>query len=440
MPRIAKVGHVVEYAKPDGSILRARIELRPEGTYALDLRKYKRGRPTLKPPGSSSGTTDLKEARRLAINELAALAGGQPVGTPAVIAGPQTQLREYLDRKLRNGEMTQHTADQAWTCVRRCWKILHEKFGVMQWTEVQRRHIGELEKLLYESRGPDADRLSRNTVVKHFNYLKGFYRHIVDAGLMEGSPVHRHSAIPKRDLSFESDWLEPWELGLLLEVSFAARDSYGPRACMAWPEILSCEAYMGPREREILGLEVRDLSLTGGVHGAGTIHIRPNQWRRLKDNEKCQRIFSLWPAHGRIMAAYMKRVNPPRGGLLFPNPEGQMWRDLRESMARDLKAAGVTKHITDHALRHSYITARSRMYTQVVRGGEIEVVPVHLQTIMNEVGHVAASTTTKIYTHASMNPVPGWTELDYAVALAEYRQAQAPAKTRKRKVKKKKAA
>ncbi len=47
MPRIAKKGHVIEYKKEDGSILRARIEQRPEGTYALDLRAFLRISPKM---------------------------------------------------------------------------------------------------------------------------------------------------------------------------------------------------------------------------------------------------------------------------------------------------------------------------------------------------------------------------------------------------------
>src|SRR5581483_6510312 len=101
MPRTAHSSMIVEHTKQDGSIVRARLELRPEGTYAIDLRKFHRGRPTLKPEGSLRGTKDLKEAKELALRELRAIAGGMTGGTRAAILGPQSQLFAYLDAKVR---------------------------------------------------------------------------------------------------------------------------------------------------------------------------------------------------------------------------------------------------------------------------------------------------------------------------------------------------
>lgn len=411
---------VVELVRNDSSILRARLEKRNEGTYAIDLRAWGRGRPTLKPTGSLVGTKDLREAKELARRELAAVAGGLAGGTPIAARTPMEQVEAYIRRKRSQKKMTQHTAASAYTCIARCWAILNELFGVARWAEVDREHIGPLVDALTE-RTFDGRRLKQNTILKHCNYTKGFFRHAVDERIVKASPMHDHTAIPQRDKSFVRPWLEPWEMGLLLETSFKLRAGYPHNACQEWPEILATEMYTGAREDEVLGLAVAQVSFTGGDRGAGTIDFKDNRWRKLK-NPQSARTFSMWPAHAKILRAYMQRARPPRDGLLFPNGRGKMWADLRESMARDLKAAGITKAITDHSMRHSYISARSRMYVRHVEGKRIVERAVHHKDISLEVGHGSERMVREIYDHDSQHPVEGWVDLDYATALGVFRK------------------
>lgn len=421
MPRTADPDMIIEYTKSDGSILRARLEERQEGTFALDLRPLGRGRPTLKPPGSSVGTKELAVAKQLARQELIAIGEGQATGTPAALAGPLTQAGEYLKVRISGGYLSEDTAARAFTAISRCWTILHEVTGATRWSAIRRDQIAPLTTEL-TNRTFGGVHLSTNTRLNHLNYLKGLYRYLVDTNVVTVSPIHGHSAVPRRDKSFVRKWLEPWEMGLLLETSFGLRaKGYQHNACAAWPEILATECYTGAREDEVLGLTVADLRLGPfGDHSAGTLEIRPNSWRGLK-NPDSARVFSLWPAHAKILMAYVRRENPPKDGLLFPGPDGQMWVKLDWSMARDMKAAGIKKTITDHSMRHSYITARARQYKEVARRGKIVLVPMHYTDIQLEVGHNSAAMR-DVYEHASHHPVEGWTTLDYRAALAEYRK------------------
>lgn len=429
MPRKVSPNMVVEYENDDGMILRARIERRPEGTYAIDLRKWKKGRPTLKQPGAATGVTDEASARRLARVELERLAGGTGVSTHAATGAPLTEVADYVQRKLRDGRMVDSTAEQAEKAIARCWFILRRECGLSDWSEYDRDHTPVLVDGLYKvtHRGKP---LKRNSVLKHLNYLKGFVRHMEDRKRITTNPVHRHTAIPAHDDSFVRDWLTPAQMGLLLETSFGLRPSYPHNACHAWPEILATECYTGAREDEVLGLEMADLRLgTGGERGYGTLRFDHNRWRRIKNTDSV-RTFSLWEAHAELLDRYLTRTQTSRHGLLFPNKHGVMWSELRESMARDMASAGIEKHITDHSLRHSYISARSRMYREIVRGGQVTLVPVHLKDIIREVGHGSERMAREVYDHDSDSPVEGWTVLDYTAALAEERAAR-PARVKR---------
>lgn len=423
MPRTAPTDQTIEYARPDGSILRARLERREGGVWAVDLRPFGGGRPTLKPAGSRAGTKDETEARQLALAELRAIAGGMVAGTQAAVSGPVKQVELYLQRRVALRKMTEATAASAYHSIVTCWDILQQRYGVLKWSQVQRQHIGDLVAALgqHTYRGKA---LAPNTVLRYLNYTKGFLSWALDEGIVQASPIHRHKEIPSRDTSYKRPWLEAWQVGALLEASFAGRDEYKHNACRAWPEILATGAYTGARETEVLGLAMSELKFTGGERGFGTLRFQHNRWRRLK-NDKSERVFSLWPAHAAILKAYVAREKPPEDGLLFPGPDGHMWKELRHAMDRDIEAAKITTAITDHGLRHSYVSCRSRMYKEIVRGGQIVVVPVHLKDIIREVGHASERMAREVYDHDSLDPVEGWTDLDYAAALRERRKGLA---------------
>lgn len=417
---------MVEFRKPDGSVLSATLEPRKkEGTWALDLRSpFKRGRPTMKRPGERHGVKSLAEARELAVLELRNIAAGTGAITPAAARKPEDMVMEYLTRRVASGRMRVETAAKAQPAILGVWEILRDQLGLTSWSQFGTEHAGPLGDIMLK-RTYRGKKTKRNTVVNHINYTKGFVKHLVTSKVLSTSPLHDNDELPQREEPEAGDWLEPWEMGLLLETSFdiRARGEYPHNACHAWPEILATQAYTGAREREILGLATRDVKLTGGDHGAGTIRLVASTHRRLK-NTPSDRTVHLWPAHRDILRSYIAREKPPADGLFFPGRDGGMWGELRGSMSRDLKASGLKHHITDHRMRHSALTARSRMYVEVVRGGRVELAPVHLSDLIREFGHASERMARAVYIHASEHRVPGWTVLDYAAALEEHRRAE----------------
>lgn len=79
----------------------------------------------------------------------------------------------------------------------------------------------------------------------------------------------------------------------------------------------------GGRSREVLGLEVSDVSFD-----RKTVTFRPNEFRRIKTKAR-HRTVPLWPQLEEILQEYVFGGSGPRAaGLLFPSPRtGGLIRD-----------------------------------------------------------------------------------------------------------------
>jgi len=98
--RASKRNSVVTYTRKDGSILRAKLEPRPEGTYAIDLRAFHRGRPTLKAPGDLRGTKILGEAKQYEIIEYLGANPLPALVTPGAAVTRERQSRGWSKKRL----------------------------------------------------------------------------------------------------------------------------------------------------------------------------------------------------------------------------------------------------------------------------------------------------------------------------------------------------
>ncbi len=130
-------------------------------------------------------------------------------------------------------------------------------------------------------------------------------------------------------------------------------------------------------------MEVGDLDFE-----EGRVRFRHNRWRRLKKENHVRHV-PLWPDLRRTLERYMERRGPVQ--LLFPNPHGEMYSDLRGSLGRCLKAADIDKRVTLHTLRHTYAATR----LQTLDHGH----PISAFTVMRELGHRSLTLIEKTYGH-----------------------------------------
>lgn len=440
----------VTYKPPGGEPVTVVLSYnRKNNTWQLNLRRFGRGRPSVKEHGEGVGVSDLKRAKELALKELEKLVHSEaPPVVNRNVSEPIRQIDEYLESRVGIKEMTESTAAHTRAPLVRIWTYFHTMKGYRRWRQCDTPDVAPLVTWLLaqpsgrKNKDGSPAKLSKSTVNHYCAYLKGFITYAQEQKWVSGSFIHRSKSVPSGGSGYVRDWLEPHEMGLLLRASRARMTGgeHGHRRCRHWFYILATEAYTGARETEVLGLMVKDLRLDkGGKHGAGTIHIRPHPHRRLK-NAKSARLFSLWPAHAAMLREYLDEFKPSPNGLLFPKPwmpqlsgpqlAEAMWGNLRAQMANDLAAAATLaakldvpwagKTITDHSLRHSYISCRSRMYERRTINGRETYVKVSDKDIIMEVGHASERMTREVYTHASEMEDPDITVVDYDYFLGRY--------------------
>jgi len=147
---------------------------------------------------------------------------------------------------------------------------------------------------------------------------------------------------------------------------------------------------MGGRKSEILGLEIEDLDFDAvfvlGIKGS--IAIRPNRWRRLK-NRGSARTVPMWPELRVILKSF---VGERDRGLLFPADTGGVRKDLRKALDRIGSMAGFPAgYVRTKAFRHTY----GSMRIQTVDAGE----PVAIYTVSRELGHRDTKMVEQTYGH-----------------------------------------
>ncbi|MGH2611367.1 MAG: tyrosine-type recombinase/integrase, partial [Tepidiformaceae bacterium] len=145
----------------------------------------------------------------------------------------------------------------------------------------------------------------------------------------------------------------------------------------------------GGRQKEVLGLEVEDVSFD-----RKTITFRPNQWRRLK-TATSHRSVPLWPQLEESLREYVFGAAAPPGRLLFPSfRTGQeaMLTDFRKHLDAVAERAGWKPgEIRSKMFRHTYCAARLQTLD---RGA-----PVSEFTVARELGHGGEAMVRRVYGH-----------------------------------------
>jgi integrase/recombinase XerD len=214
--------------------------------------------------------------------------------------------------------------------------------------------------------------LSPRSVARHLSALKAFHRFLVDEDLLKEDPASDIAA-PKQAKKLPQ-WLSVAETERLL----AAPDESTPR---------------GLRDRAMLelmyasGLRVSELCALG----LGDLKQDPGLLRVLGKGSK-ERLVPVGEVALRKVVHYLAAARPALVGarssrFLFVGPKGArlsratFWRLIK----RHALAAGITRKVSPHQLRHSFAT-------HLIEGGA------DLRSVQAMLGHADIGTT-QVYTH-----------------------------------------
>lgn len=216
--------------------------------------------------------------------------------------------------------------------------------------------------------------LSPRSVARHLSAIRQYHRFLVREGLAAEDPTsHLEAPRPWRRLP---GVLSSEEVSRLL----AAGETTTPRG-LRDRAMLELMYASGLRVSELVGLRLADLDLTVGIV------------RVLGKGDK-ERLVPLGEVAAESLRAYLTRGRPElerrrASPHLFLGRHGRCLtrQTFWQLMKRQAAAAGITKRVTPHSLRHSFATHL------VERGADLRSVQLML-------GHADISTT-QIYTHLS---------------------------------------
>ena len=234
--------------------------------------------------------------------------------------GPARSIRRWrLSGPTRKSYATDLRQYFAW-----CAQVGLEVFAA------RRPHI-ELWARAMEDRG-----LARATIGRRLSTIAGFYRFAVIDGVIEHSPAE-HVRRPKIDTESTTLGLDRMELGAFIAQGAAAGATDHALACLL--------GLLGLRVSEALNIDIEHLALKRG-HRTVTV---------LGKGSKLA-VIPLPPKVGRAVdLAAGERSSGPL--LLGASGERLNPQAATRIVRRLAKRAGVTKHISPHSLRHSFITA-----------------------------------------------------------------------------------
>lgn len=142
--------------------------------------------------------------------------------------------------------------------------------------------------------------------------------------------------------------------------------------------------------------EAADLKVGDIDRGCGVIHVRHGKGDKERLVKLGDRLYEMLRAHWQTVRMADPRAEPlSQNSFLFTSRAGVRvcFSTLRSALELAVRAAGISKRVTAHTMRHSYAT------TQLESGTDIRVVQAQL-------GHVDISST-QIYTRVSTSLIRG---------------------------------
>jgi integrase len=237
------------------------------------------------------------------------------------------------------------------------------------------------------------------TVRHHLNTLSNLYRR-AQSELRVPPGFNPVAAMMDKPMGQpgEAAWLEVHEAALLLEAARRYAEGRAGALPLIYP-LLATYLLTGGRTREVLGLEVADISFK---RRRVTFRVHPH--RRLK-TKHAARSLPLWPQLTGILQEYIFGGEAPLGTLLFPSRTGGMLHRLHKPLDAIAGRAGWKPgEIRPKMFRHTYCAARlqtgEKRVTTLEDGSErVEWIPVSTYTVTKEMGHGGTALVERVYGH-----------------------------------------
>lgn len=362
----------------------------------------------IRPYRSFPGAATREEAQALADSWAASLTAHGRVASALL----PDLLEDYVGMREANGASPNSV---------RTWRLFcryvraHMPAAVA--SEVGVTDLNRLERRLLAPKSEGGQGLSRNSVLGVHHFLRGAFRHLVDAGVVASSPMpYVAKPSPERH---EAAALDEWdfaEVDRALSRALASALGAGDLGRAARALAASLALRTGMRVGEVCALRRRDVRrAAGALHVGGTVVEQAGRapWRRDSTKGRRPRNVSVTPdviadiaeaeaaqdaALGHLGAD--APVVTEDGSLMRPTAVSASFTGLRRSL-------GLPAGLTFHSLRHTHAT-------WLLAAG------VDLKTLSERLGHADEATTLRIYAHV----MPG---RDAAAAEAFARAADAAA-------------
>jgi integrase/recombinase XerC len=226
--------------------------------------------------------------------------------------------------------------------------------------------------------------LGRAAIQLRFSALRTFYKFLVRAGVMAGSPI-KNLALPKLEKRLPK-FLTAKQMTDLLAAPLKPLETkrkggagrpVSEVACHRDVAILETIYSCGLRISELCGLNAADID-------------QGERMVRVRGKGKKERLVPIGGPALTAIENYWHMLKPPPSGnapvFLSENGRGGLKpRILQQRLKRHLAAAGLDPHLTPHKLRHSYAT-------HLLDAGA------DLRSVQELLGH-AHLATTQVYTH-----------------------------------------
>lgn len=295
--------------------------------------------------------------------------------------GSVPRITEYMDRHFKLKSVRQVTEERERRAIDRFVNVV----GDLALDRISKRLVNDYQ---IERRAATGKRkgttLGERTLEIEIQAISSLLDSAVeDEHLLENvirSLRHRRRNKPNKGLPVWLELVEAWNLLCRAR----EMDAKPTRRGIQYQEALyATHLLTGGRKSEVWGLAAKDIDFK-----AGWVYFRPNEYRPHLKTPESERRVPLWP---QLRAILTDHIAKRESGLLFPGRNAGMLTDLRGCFGKTLEAAGITKAVTWHSLRHTYCAMR----LQTTDKGK----PVSLWTVKDEMGHTTLGLIERIYGH-----------------------------------------